>query len=513
MKDVLNILKENENREYETANAVNHENFPAWKKSDIELFEQLLMTGSVGNTFYVSQKENIEQLVEVIDRVLKKESPEIIIDIIKRARNEGFMRTAPIIALVKLRQKYPDDFKQIFMDVVRTGNDLVDFINLNKAFGYGYGRAVKTALMNYLYDINEFYAIKYRKQLADAMRIARPKTNDPIYDYIISYYKRKVDVSKALKKHPQIKYFEMAKKAIIEDKYEDAVRYMKEGKLEPSTLIGLKSIDNVGFWEEAMRQMGVMMLLKYLNKLLRAGVFRKRENVDFLRKKLTAENLHKAKVLPFRLVVAYMNLDKSEVGAMDVAEVIAKATDEYVKVYDFNAWKGRWAICPDVSGSMTVDVHGVKPAVIAGMFSAVLYKGIRDSILLPWDTKIRTGYVLPRSSSTVDIATNIAGANGGGTYMEAPIEYLLENSLKVDYVLQITDSEEWGSGWLNYWVEYKRRYPNAKAILLRVDPYDTNPFPPEKQEKYGILQIYGWSDNVFKWIEYKLHGGVASPHP
>jgi len=512
MKKVLNTIKEINANPYHTANTVNYEGHPAWKTPTIQAFEQLLMTGSTGNTFYVKQKDNIVQLINTINKALKEEDTNLVAGIIVKARQEGFMRTAPIIALALLRKTNPIFFKSIFNHVILTGNDLIDFIEINKSLGYGFGNTAKECMINWIKkNTNPFYAIKYRKQIADAIRLSRPKVDGTEMEYLLKYimkkYKKIDDntINKALEQYPQLYHFEEAKKAIMDDDYDKAVKHMREGRLEPSTLIGLKNINNLKFWEEAMKQMGTMMLLKYLNKLLREGVFEKEENIQYLKERMTAENLSKARILPFRLVIAYMNINKALPNAMEVMEVLANATDSYIKKYDFKEWMGSWAICPDVSGSMTWSHSSPRPCEIAGMFASVLYKGIKDSILLPWDEKIRTEYIKPKSSSTIDIAERIANASGWGTYMEVPLEYLINNNIKKDYVLFITDSEEWGKGWLKYWINYKKQInPKAKAIIIRVDSYTSKPYDPASAEKYDIYDVYGWSDNVFKWIELKI---------
>lgn len=68
----------------------------------------------------------------------------------------------------------------------------------------------------------------------------------------------------------------------------------------------------------------------------------------------------------------------------------------------------------------------------------------------------------------------------------------------------ITDTEEWvGKGWLKAWVEYRKKVsPNAKAILLRIDAYNTRPFDDKEAVKNGVYQVFGWSDNVVSYIKY-----------
>jgi hypothetical protein len=152
MKSVLKNISEISNNPYTSTNTVNHEGFPAWETPTIKLFEQLLMTGSTGNSFYVSQRDNISALINTINKALKEEDINIVANIIVKARQEGFMRTAPILALSILRKYDPTIFKSIFSNVILTGNDLQDFIEINKSLGYGFGRAVKESMIKWIVE-------------------------------------------------------------------------------------------------------------------------------------------------------------------------------------------------------------------------------------------------------------------------------------------------------------------------------------------------------------------------
>ena len=81
---------------------------------------------------------------------------------------------------------------------------------------------------------------------------------------------------------------------------------------------------------------------------------------------------------------------------------------------------------------------------------------------------------------------------------------MLRRNIDADNALFITDSEEWGEGWLGYWKQYRHRNPHARAFLLRLDPYRTQPFPPDEAEALGIHQIFGWSDAVVDYMRLAL---------
>ena len=93
---------------------------------------------------------------------------------------------------------------------------------------------------------------------------------------------------------------------------------------------------------------------------------------------------------------------------------------------------------------------------------------------------------------------------GGGTFMEAPVEHMMKHRIMTDYAVFITDTEEYGQGWLKSWKKYRKMNPNAKAFLLRADTYLTAPISEADAEKYGIVQIFGWNDSVMDYIHYQI---------
>jgi 60 kDa SS-A/Ro ribonucleoprotein len=249
--------------------------------------------------------------------------------------------------------------------------------------------------------------------------------------------------------------------------------------------------------------MGVMMFLKYLHKLDKEGVLTK----ELAAGKLTVENLKKAKVFPFRLYIAYVNIANLEVKNL-LADVLNSYTDDY-RWQAFDQYS--WCVGPDVSGSMTSSVNGsaLTPATVAGMFSGFFYRGLKNSILLPWADGVQEQLVGPKSDSVVTHCDRIARAGGGGTDLSSVPRYLLHKKIKVDKVYLITDSEHWinvRQGFPECWAKYRAFNPGSQAILHRVDCHDTQPFSPEDAKKLNILQVFGWSDNVIKYLQFKLEG-------
>lgn len=492
---------------YGTADTVNYEGGIAWQRKGLELLEEILMLGYTGNTFYVNEEKALKENLGYIEDVIMNASDEElarVAEIIVKARNEGYWRTLPLIALAFLRKRSPKYFRKIFHEVALTPQDVTDFMEITRALGMGFGRAVKDAMNYWLREISVFRAVKYRKRIADVIRVARPKVdsypNGIVLQYAYSVYRKdKMPSMEELKVHaPQAYYAELFKKYVTSGNMKKAIEVMYEGRLPADLAIGMAgNTDDREFWEAVAAQMGTMQLLKYVNKLLRA--LGEEKALEIIKKRITPENLSKAKVFPYRVFVAMLNASE-----LSVKRYLSSIIDKYVSLYDFSAWAGKWLIAPDVSASMTRAVSGadLRAIDVAGFFAGVLGVAL-DADIVPWDTKVYpdmlTGYNTPSA-----VYRRLSEKRGGGTFMEMPVRWALERNKSYDYVVIITDSEEFGEGVYAEWVKYKKKNPGAKLVVIQTVGYHHSPFDPEKKEKYDIYEIFGWSDVVFSYIEKKV---------
>ena len=191
----MKTLKENMKiiSAYAGADKVNAEGFPAWAPSDAALLEQLAMTGTLGNAFYANARESTAEAASLLERA----DAQALAAAIVRGRNEGFIRAFPILGLVYLSQKDPALFRKVFPQVVLTGNDLVDFIELAQT-RRGIGRSLKSAIADWIHHYaTPYYAQKYRRQIADAIRLARPRGENSIYAYILAAYPGVKEIGRA----------------------------------------------------------------------------------------------------------------------------------------------------------------------------------------------------------------------------------------------------------------------------------------------------------------------------
>ena len=206
-------------------------------------------------------------------------------------------------------------------------------------------------------------------------------------------------------------------------------------------------------------------------------------------------------------ILAKARRDAIESTAAAARDHLAATLDAYARAFDWGAFnRGSWVVAPDVSGSMVSPIAGsahLRFTEVSGMFTGFFSAGLEKVTVIPFDTQAQS-YGLGREASVLDHVRAIGKMTGGGTYLEAPILEMLRKGIDADNALFITDSEEWGKGWLGLWKQYRRRNPAAKAFLLRLDSYRTQPFPPDEAESLGIHQIFGWSDAVVDYMRLAL---------
>lgn len=522
------------------ADTRNAEGAPAWTMRDGDRLVQLAMTGTLGPAFYASAQEVTADAAQLLERAEAAPLAEAIV----RGRNEGFVRTFPLLGLAYLSKKDPALFRETFPKVVLTGGDLGDFLDLAHKLR-GFGRSVKAAVRAWLEaNATPYYAQKYRRQLADAARIARFRGEDPIWAWILASREGTKGVTAervaaAEAAHPALAARRDFVRAVETGDGARAARLLMGESIDIDSLGNWSDRFPRGVWRAAARRMPSMRFLKSLGKLLREGAL----DEDVVREKISVARLKAAKVFPFRLYAAWAALEDvpargaamppnrpvaeafAAAGMADAAPAedafaeaspqfvrghLAATLDDYARAYDWGAFNaGSWVVVPDVSGSMSSRIGNsgtLRYADVAGMFAGFFATGLARVTVLPFDTEVQP-YATGRKAGVFAHVRALAGMVGGGTYLEAPLEEMLRRNIAADNALFITDSEEWGRGWLGLWKTYRRKHPRARAFLLRLDPYRTQPFPPDEAEALGIRQIFGWSDAVVDYIRLELERG------
>ena len=164
-------------------------------------------------------------------------------------------------------------------------------------------------------------------------------------------------------------------------------------------------------------------------------------------------------------------------------------------------------IASDNSGSMTWS-HSknskLMPYEIANLMLCIAHKICQKSVTLMFSDNLKT-VNLPK---TIPIMSNLQEVNrhndGGGTYGHLPIQYLLQQNIKVDRIIFISDmqcySDYSGDTVIQLLTEYKRKInPNVKFYSIDTTGYGSVQVP---QQDPNSCLISGWSEKLFEFIPY-----------
>lgn len=501
-------------RAYKTADTTNEAGHPAWKRPLEERTIQLLTTNTLDNTFYADQETIAKETGETYRAMLAKD-PEFFAKAIVYARNEGCMRLQPIVGLVFLSTLPKDEarlFDAAFRQVIQTPHDLQSFIEWaeNSGIRKSAGRRIKRNVCAWLNRMSEYHAIKYPLSgkgfsLRDIVCLFRPKPislkQGLLFKWIVKgEYGGEGTVLR------QVHAYEQLKRAT---KPAEVRRLIEEGRLPHEVATGVVKPD-AETWAFIMRQMPHFAMLRNLNTLDRAGVFSNPENVRHAVSVLAnREAVLKSKVLPFQYHEAF----KAYEGAnSDIRDAIVSALE--LSFENLPEIPGDVVIAPDVSGSMSNTLSSGKSKAtysdIAGIFSAALFRKSPTCTILPFGDRVVTDFRASRHDSIMTTAKAFHHRNMG-TDVGAPIRYANQNGLRMDVFIGITDNMEWytqHAGWggqsTGFYGEWtKRTNKNAKAFLVRIDPYQGAAAPPADSNCH---LIYGWNAKVLDYIALTMRG-------
>lgn len=504
----------------------NKEDFPSYERTDQENFIIMLLTNQLTDTFYVKAKSLTQRAIELHKKMVK--SPEFYAKALKYARNYGYQRLQPQIGLVNLSTEDIRLFGKIFKDVCRIPTDLRDVIDFSRAdiFREGLGSGVKKVINNWLKEkLSEYYALKYRDELKDAIRMARPSEE---------FLGKKADIANWIMGRepiiggtlPQIEAFERLKCA---KRKSTRIKLIREGRL-PHEIVTpfIRTSDE---WKTLARNMPIFALIRHLNTLRRHGCLNDPVFVGFLIRRLMDEKtILDSKMFPFRFYDAYKMLRKEyreedypdrDYSSRKLDRIPMMEDDEDKEEEDYDEEpkttkyttpeevldalavsyatsfknlpiiRGETMVILDVSGSMDGKFKEIAATLGLGIASRC-----RNKYIICFDNRL---YRVNLKSNPLQMIDDICNTGGGGTNLTLPIEYMIQHNIEIDNIIVISDMEEWlDTGFVDALRRYKSSVsPDIKTFLINVSPYEDFPTPSDEPNVYTIG---GWSEQVISYM-------------
>jgi 60 kDa SS-A/Ro ribonucleoprotein len=440
----------------------------AFKESaKIELVS-LLLTSFVQEQFYRTEKQTVDRLYDLIERLPDKS---FAAKAAIYARNEFGMRSIShlVAAVLAFGVKKETWTKSFFEKVVRRPDDITEILACYMAnFGKPVPNALKKGLAAAFSKFDGYQLGKYRGEgrelsLVDAVNILHPTPTE-----------KNREALKALVKG------DLRSTETWETKLTQAGQKAAASELNADEALELKKEAWSGLIRS--RKLGYFALLRNLRNILEVAEKDKALLSDALEMLVDSKLIHNALVLPFRFMTALDEIEKTNyAGSRRVVEALSKAAD--IALENVPTFDGKTLVVLDVSGSMVG-----RPAAIGSLFSAILVKANQADFMTFSDSAdYRT---LNTKDATLTIARNMRFASGGTNF-----HAIFQKANKAyDRVIILSDMQ----GWIgNYspavpFADYCKR-TNATPHIYSFDlqGYGTLQFPEKK-----VYAIAGFSEKI-----------------
>lgn len=485
--------------------AVNAAGGLAYSRDAEDALAQLAVTGTFNGTFYASGEQTLDEVLKLAQQC----TPQFLAELAVYSRESAFMKDSSALLLAVLMTRDIGKFQAVFNRVIDNGKMLRTFCQIVRSGKVGrksFGSAAKRMIQQWIQNrpIHKLMGdvVGNDPSLADVVKMVHPRPRDASQESFFAYL---IGKEKNPENLPEIvKEFEAFKKA--------TPGYRKVPNV-PFQLISSQNL-TTGEWAACAEAGGFHMVRMNLNTFTRHGVFNDQENINMIAAKLSDRELVKrSKVFPYQLYTAYLNADS-------VPQKVSNALQDAMEIATTNVPSfGKVLVGVDYSGSMCAPVTGNRGSastkvtcnMVASLMAACVVRN-SDATVYRFNTQAQRITLNPRDS----VITNARkiGANGGGTDCGSFLRQALNDGVKADVVICLSDNESWANPYPNRtnlmaeWDKYAAKNPGAKMICIDLAANTTTQAPSRK----NVLNIGGFSDEVFTVIESFInnaHGATA----
>lgn len=515
----------------------------AYKMNDKHALAQLVCTGTFNNTFYASDKTQLDRVLELTKNVPTK----FIAQTALYARTHAYMKDSPALLCAVLASRDQELLKKIFNKVIDNAKMLRNFVQIvrsgvtgRKSFGSSIKKLVQKWINNRTDDQLFRDSIGNNPSLKDVIKMVHPRPKNKKQEFMFGYITGLIDIKIDIRR----KLVNATK--IIKDENGKTVEYKYSKNSIPKLVLDyelyktkkLNSIDtdkipdvpmqmisslNIGNkeWSKLAENGRWMFTRMNLNNFKKYGVLDDYNMVDLISKRLSdPKEVKNSKTFPYQLLTAYKNVN-------DVPSQIKNALQDALEISVDNVPSlnnKKVYVLVDTSGSMQQPVTGYSAksssttcVEVAGLLASVILRKNENSEVIPFDTKVKHDVELNPRDSIMTNAKKLS-RSGGGTNCACAIEYLNEINAKGDLIILISDNESWKDNKYEFMYKsststkeefetFRKRNPGAKLINIDIVPNNTC----QVNETSYTLNIGGFSDSVFEIInafsEDKLEKG------
>lgn len=437
-----------------------------------KLVTQVLTSFFGENKFY---GDTTDDLIATANAVIKAD-PQFVANLARYARKEMHLRSVAhaLTALIAHNVESKPFIKEVVSGVVERADDITEILACYLAmFGKPIPNGLKKALANALTGFNEYQVAKYnggnkKVKFKDVLKLthAKPQTD------------------------AQQKLFN----DIINDTLPKSERWETEISQYGNTAkVWARLIDE--------NKLGYMAMLRNLRNIINAQP----SNIERVYERIADKSaVLNSKQLPFRFYAAYREVAQLATSGSKVLDVLETAIEH--SVGNLPKLKGTTVIAIDTSGSMC-DTISAKSSIrcvdIARLLATMASHICENAIVYSFDTNIRKIQVTSRGG-IIQTAQSIP-ANGGGTDITLPIRVMINDRIKADRLIILSDNEiNRGYEWTcqKFADTYRREInPNLWVHAVDLQGYGTQQFIGARTNI-----IAGWSEQILEFISIAESG-------
>jgi 60 kDa SS-A/Ro ribonucleoprotein len=518
------------------ADTVNLAGGVAYEFTPRHALAQYATTGCLNDTYYADAKT---QLLEVLN-LCKSVDPEFIGKTAVYAR-QGHMKDMPALLCCALaaRPDGLDVLARVFPIVMDSGKMIRNFCQVIRSGQVGrksFGRALKRLIRSWLSrqtDDGLFrQSVGNDPSIADVIAMVHPKPANRHQEALYAYLLGKetgTEPGKLRRRYlpALIKQYEAFK-----DACRDSRRAADMAVIPDVPFQMLASLDiGPAVWTEIARNASWQTTRMNLNTFARHDVFKQPDMIGLLAARLRdPEEVKRARVFPYQLLVAFLNTDESVVPR-EIRDALQDAME--LAVSNVPVVDGQVYVLPDVSGSMRSAVTGTREGAtskvrcvdVAALVAASFLRRNPKTVVVPFEQDV-VDLPLNARDSIMTNAEKLASVGGGGTCCSAPLALLNRQGARGDLVVYCSDNESWinperdqlyanywggrggsGTSTMQEWQRFHQRNPQARLVCIDVTPNRTTQATGKDHPE--ILNVGGFGDQVFDVIRDFCQGDLG----
>lgn len=495
-----NLFKTTPGKTVPTPNTINNAGGQAYLRDNESQLAQLANTGCFGNTYYVSADK---QLTEVI-ALANKCSPTFVAQTAIYARKQGLLKDMPAVLCAVLASRDINLLKQVFPVVINDIKMLRNFVQVIRSGVVGrksFGTAIKNLIRQYFNKKTPEQlfrqSIGTSPSVGDIIKMVHPKPKDEATSMTYAYLTGKEVIAQG--QLPQV--------------LQDYLAFRKNQAL-PMPDLNFQFLSSLPLttqqWTSLCLNSTWTTLRMNLNTFNKHDVFKDNSVVRKVIARLTDPvEIKKAKVLPYQIYTAYLNIDSALPPG--ISQALARAAD--IALNNVPDLPANLVIGVDTSGSMSSIITGNRGSAsskttyreVAALMASAIVAKCPTATVIPFDVKYHKGFRM--KGSIIDTAESLSKFGGGGTDCTIPLKEALSLN-QVDAIVIISDNESWITGArdsMQSWRAVQNKNPNAKLINIDISPSHST----QTKDEQNVINIGGFSDAVFNVMANYLNGSIT----